>query len=66
MSFYYDKEKSHTLDKASEELKQNKDTIELSENGKKAMAECFYIYEQMLARLDGNFNEILHMAWNEI
>lgn len=63
MSFYYDKNKECTLERASEELKNNKATIELSENGKKAMGECFYIYEQMLNRLDEDFYEVLHTAW---
>ena len=66
MSLYYDKDKSHTLDKASEELKQNQHIVELSEYGKKAMGECFYIYEQMLNRLDANFYEILNLAWNNL
>lgn len=65
MSLYYDKDKDCTLENASEELKNNKATIELSENGKKTMGECFYIYEQMLDRLDESFNEILKAAWNK-
>lgn len=63
MSFYYDKEKNCTLDKACESLRNNKATIELSENGKKAMGECFYLYEKILDRLDSNFLEILETAW---
>ncbi len=66
MSLYYDRDKTHTLDKVSDELKHNKAIIELSENGKKAMGECFYIYEQILDRLDFNFYEVLTCAWNDV
>lgn len=65
MSLYYDKEKNCTLANASEYLRNNQVTIELSENGKKAMGECFYIYEKILNRLDDNFLEILETAWEQ-
>lgn len=62
MSIYYDKDGEVTLERASEFLKNNKDIIELSGNGSKSMAECFYLFEN---RLDDNFKEVLETAWRE-
>ena len=66
MSIYYDRNKDTTLDKASEFLRNNKEIIELSDNGNKSMGECFYLYENILNRLDENFAEILETAWNSV
>ncbi len=63
MSFYYDRDKNCTLENASERFKANKEILELSENGKKTMGECFYLYEKILDRLDDKFLEVLEEAW---
>lgn len=64
MSLYYDKDKTCTVANASEEFRNNPQILEISENGKKTMGECFCKLEKILGRLDGNFNEVLEAAIN--
>lgn len=66
MSLYYDKNGEVTLENASEFLKNNKEIVKLSDNGNKSMGACFYLYENMLNRLDTSFTEILEVAWDSI
>lgn len=63
MSLYYDSSHTYELKNASKELQENAQTIELSENGRLTMGECFYKYELEKNRLDANFTEVLKDAW---
>lgn len=63
MSFQYDSNHDCELSKASKELQENAQTVQLSENGNLTMGECFYKYEIEKNRLDANFSEVLEDAW---